>query len=169
MAKTAERGVVSNHIHTYYAYPTPYGPVTIGVTNGAVTRLVLGDVSLEGARKPSAASNKAATELQEYLAGKRREFSVAAAPAGSDFQRAVWRAAQNIPYGEARTNNEVAEILGKPGAFRAVGAAVRQNPTPLLVPAHRIVGANGRASGNDEHARLRDALLRMEREFLQSR
>ncbi len=148
---------------THFAYRTPYGPVTIRTCNEGITDVALGDVALAGPRQPSALSNQAATELLEYFAGKRRSFDVPLALQGSAFQRAVWDALSQVPYGETRTSAQLADLLGKPGSYRAVGAALRKTRAASLVPGHRLVGADGRIPGADKTAQLRRALLEMER------
>ncbi|MBU3646693.1 MAG: methylated-DNA--[protein]-cysteine S-methyltransferase [Limnohabitans sp.] len=90
----------------------------------------------------------AATQLQEYFAGQRHTFALALEPAwGTPFQRAVWQALQRIPYGQTRTYGDIARDLHNPKAVRAVGAAIGQNPHSIVVPCHRVVGANGALTG----------------------
>ena len=148
---------------TYYAYLTPHGPITVGTKDGAVSAVALGDVKLPGERRPTELSNTCANQLMEYFAGKRTVFDLPLLEQGSEFQREVWRAIASIPYGQCATAAQIAERIGKPDSFRMVGAAVRKNPLVIVVPAHRVVGANGRALGNDEQARRRQALLELER------
>ncbi|WP_165172668.1 MULTISPECIES: methylated-DNA--[protein]-cysteine S-methyltransferase [unclassified Adlercreutzia] len=148
---------------TYYVYPTPYGPVTIAERAGAVCAVALGDVRLDGERRPAEATNACSTQLLEFFAGKRTSFDVPAVLEGSDFQVKVWRAIEAIPYGQTRTNRDIAEAIGQPEAYRMVGAAVRRNPLAVIVPAHRVVGANGRPTGADRGAQLRAAFLELER------
>lgn len=148
---------------TYYVYRTPYGPISIGATRKAVTAVVLGEAALPGEERPTALTNRCATELMEYLAGKRRAFTVAAAPAGTDFQQRVWRVLRDVPYGRTVTTAEVAAAIGSPDSYRMVGAAVRANPVAVLVPCHRVVGANGRTPGAGRAARMREACLKLER------
>ncbi len=90
----------------------------------------------------------AAQQLREYFDGKRQRFDLALQPAwGTPFQRAVWQALQHIPYGATSTYGEIARSIGKPKAMRAVGAAIGQNPHSIIVPCHRVVGANGSLTG----------------------
>lgn len=89
----------------------------------------------------------AATQLGEYFAGDRREFDVTLDLRGTDFQKDAWRALAAVPYGETRSYGEQAEAIGRPGAFRAVGAANGRNPLPVILPCHRIVGADGSLTG----------------------
>src|SRR5918998_4825566 len=81
-------------------------------------------------------------ELERYLAGELRSFGVPLAPAGSPWQREVWGALARIPFGETRSYGEIADEIGRPGAARAVGRANATNPVPLVVPCHRVIGAD---------------------------
>jgi methylated-DNA-[protein]-cysteine S-methyltransferase len=90
---------------------------------------------------------QAAAELDEYFAGHRVDFDVPLDPRGTDFQLAAWQALRTIPYGETVSYGEQAKRLGDPGKARAVGAANGRNPLPIIVPCHRVVGANGHLTG----------------------
>ena len=92
---------------------------------------------------PSAEAERALRELEEYFAGTRRNFSVRLNAEGTPFQLAVWAALRRIPYGEVRTYGEVAAMIGRTGASRAVGGACHANPCPIFTPCHRVVAANG--------------------------
>ena len=90
----------------------------------------------------------AATQLQEYFAGERREFDLPLAARGTAFQQRVWAALAEIPYGHTMTYGQVAARLGLvPGASRAIGSANGSNPIPIVVPCHRVIGANGTLTG----------------------
>jgi methylated-DNA-[protein]-cysteine S-methyltransferase len=89
----------------------------------------------------------AAAQLEEYFAGDRRQFDLPLDLRGTEFQRDAWRALASVPYGETRTYGEQAEAIGRPGAFRAVGAANGRNPIPVILPCHRIIGASGALTG----------------------
>jgi methylated-DNA-[protein]-cysteine S-methyltransferase len=86
-------------------------------------------------------------QLAEYFAGDRREFELPLAGAGTTFQRAVWHALSDIPYGETRSYADIAVCVGRPGAARAVGQANRRNPLPVFVPCHRVIAADGALGG----------------------
>lgn len=148
---------------TYFVYHTPHGPITIRTEADGVAEIAFGEAALAGELKPSDLSNRAANQLLEYFAGKRRAFDVPLALHGSDFQQSVWEAVARIPYGQTRTYADVADAIGHPGSHRAVGAAVRKNIIPLLIPDHRVVGANGVPRGSGAWARLRTPLLEAER------
>lgn len=92
---------------------------------------------------PSAAAKRALRELEEYFSGERRSFSIPLDAAGTPFQLAVWAALRSIPYGEVRTYGEVARMVGRPKAVRAVGGACHANPVIVVTPCHRVVAANG--------------------------
>ena len=87
------------------------------------------------------------SQLAEYFAGERDRFDLELAPVGTDFQKRVWNDLLDIPAGETRTYSEIASRLGRPGAARAVGRANATNPIPIVVPCHRVVGANGTLTG----------------------
>jgi methylated-DNA-[protein]-cysteine S-methyltransferase len=90
-----------------------------------------------------------ATQLQlaEYFAGKRRGFDLPLSPQGTEFQRSVWWTLADIPYGETISYAQLASRVGKPSATRAVGAANGRNPLPIVLPCHRVIGADGSLTG----------------------
>ena len=87
------------------------------------------------------------SQLDEYFAGSRRTFELPLHPAGTTFQQQAWSALQNIPYGETSSYGKQAAAIGHPDGARAVGAANGQNPISIIVPCHRVVGANGSLTG----------------------
>jgi methylated-DNA-[protein]-cysteine S-methyltransferase len=90
----------------------------------------------------------ACQQLDDYFEGQRQTFDLPLSPAwGTPFQRAVWQALQRIPYGRTSTYGNIARDLGNPKAVRAVGAAIGQNPHSIIVPCHRVLGANGSLTG----------------------
>ncbi|MDQ8189885.1 methylated-DNA--[protein]-cysteine S-methyltransferase [Roseibacillus persicicus] len=95
----------------------------------------------------SAFLDRAEKELGEYFSGQREVFEVALDPVGTDFQRAVWKALENIPFGEVVSYLAIAEAIGNPKAVRAVGLANGANPISIIVPCHRVIGANGKLTG----------------------
>lgn len=86
-------------------------------------------------------------QLEQYFAGERRGFELELAPSGTSFQLAVWRALRAIPYGETASYGEIAAALGQPGAARAVGGANNRNPIAIVIPCHRVIGADGTLTG----------------------
>lgn len=90
---------------------------------------------------------RAAVQLQEYFAGTRHTFDLPLAPDGTEFQRRVWQTLSTIPYGQTVSYAELASRVGRPSASRAVGAANGRNPLPIVLPCHRVIGANGSLTG----------------------
>lgn len=127
---------------THFTYQTPHGPVTIAATAHGVTAVEFSAAELAGERRATELTNRAATQIQEYLAGKRRTFDIALDLQGSPFQKAVWTETCSIPYGQTRSAADLAEALGKPGSHRSVGTAVRQCKLAPFVPSHRVPVAN---------------------------
>ncbi|WP_251212993.1 methylated-DNA--[protein]-cysteine S-methyltransferase [Adlercreutzia murintestinalis] len=150
---------------TYFTYRTPYGPLTIGGERERIYRVALGHLAFEGERRPSAATNACADQLLEYFAGKRTSFTVDLLVEGTLFQKEVWQAIGDIPYGQVRTATHIAHVIGRPNANRAVGQAVSSNPLAILIPAHRVTSASGRTVDTDRAAQLRAALRKLERSF----
>jgi methylated-DNA-[protein]-cysteine S-methyltransferase len=101
-------------------------------------------------------------QLEEYFAGRRRAFSLDLAPEGTEFQRETWRALTAIPYGETISYAELARRVGRPNASRAVGAANGRNPLPIVVPCHRVIGADGSLTGFGGGLPVKRALLELE-------
>ncbi|MBQ3106810.1 MAG: methylated-DNA--[Eggerthellaceae bacterium] len=156
----------------FYSYRTPLGPLTLAANETGITHAAFGE-SIESLpphaeRRASALTNRAANEMLEYLAGKRRVFDVPLNPQGTEFQRKVWRELTRIPYGSTRTSTQVAERLGMEEGHRSVGAAIRKNPLAVLVPDHRIVASNGTVPGVGESARHRSLLLAFEQAQLKN-
>ena len=104
----------------------------------------------------------AETQLREYFDGKRRSFDLLLAPAGTEFQRAVLTALQTIPFGETRSYADIARQIGRPAAVRAVGAANGRNPLPIVLPCHRVIGADGSLTGFGGGLATKLFLLRLE-------
>jgi len=103
-----------------------------------------------------------ADELLAYLAGRLKQFTVPLDLRGTPFQLEVWRAVQAIPFGEVRTYAQVATAIGRPSACRAVGAANGANPTPILIPCHRVIGSDGALTGYVGGIPLKKRLLELE-------
>ena len=113
-------------------------------------------------RRRTPALRQALTELRQYFAGKRRRFEVRSAPSGTEFQQHVWRLIAAIPYGETVTYGDIAAQVGGPHLARAVGAATGANPIPIIIPCHRVIGADGSMTGYGGGLRMKVWLLRHE-------
>jgi methylated-DNA-[protein]-cysteine S-methyltransferase len=105
---------------------------------------------------------RVAKQLAEYFAGRRRLFDIPLALRGTPFQLAVWEELQRIPYGDTIPYVELAHRIGKPSAVRAVGAANGANPVPVIVPCHRVIGANGSLTGYGGGIERKQFLLALE-------
>jgi len=102
-------------------------------------------------------------ELDEYFAGERREFGFALDLRGTDFQLACWNALLEIPYGETRSYRDIAEAIGHPQAFRAVGMSNNRNPVAIIVPCHRVIASSGSLCGYGGGLDIKRKLLDLER------
>jgi methylated-DNA-[protein]-cysteine S-methyltransferase len=121
------------------------GPLTLTERDGALTRLAFGAHGRDGAPTPLLAS--ATEQLESYFAGELTGFDLPLGPTGTPFQLACWWALAEIPYGKTTTYGAQAQRIGKPDAIRAVGAANGQNPLAIVLPCHRVIGANGSLTG----------------------
>lgn len=108
-------------------------------------------------------TRQAIRELDEYLAGKRRVFTLPIQPSGTQFQKKVWRALCDIPYGETRSYGQIARAVGNPKACRAVGMANNRNPISIVIPCHRVIGADGSLTGYGGGLKIKETLLELER------
>ena len=108
------------------------------------------------------ADSAAVWQLSEYFAGKRRQFDLPLVLRGTPFQLSVWRELLRIPHGETRTYGQIADNLGKRGAARAVGRSNHDNPIPVIVPCHRVVGHDGSLTGYAGGLNIKEKLLSLE-------
>ena len=139
---------------THYTHMhSPVGPLLLAADDGG---LML--IEFESPRHPATRGNdwregsndvltEARTQLDAYFNGGRRVFDLPLSPRGTPFQREVWQALQRIGYGETISYAQLATWIGKPRAMRAVGAANGRNPLPIVVPCHRVIGADGSLTG----------------------
>jgi len=116
----------------------------------------------EGVERVDAVLTACRDQLKEYFAGTRRRFDIPLAPSGTAFQKSVWQALSGIPYGQLRSYRDIAEILNKSRAVRAVGAANGRNRLPILVPCHRVIGSDGSLTGFAGGLDAKRALLKLE-------
>lgn len=154
----------------YYDYwQGPHGRMLLVADEKALTSVsfvgqkyaprVAKDWTRDGARRPIAAAKR---ELAEYFAGRRTRFSVKLAPRGTPFQRRVWKAIAGVGFGRTIAYAELARRAGRPGSARAAGAATGRNPLGVIVPCHRIVGADGSLTGYAGGLAKKKALLALE-------
>jgi methylated-DNA-[protein]-cysteine S-methyltransferase len=157
--------------------PTPIDPVGLAVDDTGVCAVRFGGVPIEAGPlrtdAPDGLLASALDELRRYFAGETVDFGALplSVNSGTDFERAVWKALSAIPYGEMRTYGQIAAEVGEPDAARAVGTACNRNPLPIVVPCHRVVGADGKLVGFGGGVWRKKILLelearvRIEREF----
>jgi len=124
------------------AFNSPIGPLALFEADGAIVAVDWGFLP-ENDETPLLL--KARDQLEEYFDGKRTSFDLPLAPHGTEFQRKVWAALSRIPFGQTRSYGELAQELGT--AARALGGACGRNPIPVIIPCHRVLGANGAMGG----------------------
>ena len=153
----------------YELHDSPLGELLLACNGAAVTRLHLAQGRyvpriapdwVRGGRQPVLARLR--RELDAYFAGSLREFTIAVDPQGTEFQQRAWTALATIPYGETRTYGQQAAAIGRPSAVRAIGAANGRNPIAIVLPCHRVVGADGSLTGYAGGLDAKDFLLRLE-------
>jgi len=157
----------------YYCYlDTPIGELLLAGEEGALSMIGFPKGSMR--REPEAdwifnekPLANACTQLNEYFAGRRKEFDLPLKLNGTEFQVSVLEALQDIPYGQTTSYGEIAKRIGRPKAVRAVGAANGRNPIPIVVPCHRVIGSTGDLIGFGGGLDTKEALLRLEAEHTQ--
>lgn len=150
----------------YRTVDSPVGKLTLAGTEDRLRHLRMVDQTYEpdraGWEPADTAFAAAVDQLEEYFAGQRTEFELELELAGTPFQRRVWSALMTIPYGQTRSYGEIAMQLDAPGASRAVGLANGRNPIAIIVPCHRVIGANGKLTGYGGGLSRKRALLDLE-------
>ena len=149
----------------YEIYECQLGKILIAEDGQAITNLcVAGSLDTESMQRgETPLLNRAAAALRAYLAGKRDAFSgLALNPKGTDFQKRVWGALCEIPYGQTISYKQLAQAIGMPTASRAVGGANGRNPIFVIIPCHRVIGQNGKLTGFAYGLELKKELLNIE-------
>ncbi|HSI84027.1 MAG: methylated-DNA--[protein]-cysteine S-methyltransferase [Candidatus Methylacidiphilales bacterium] len=144
-------------LYYYDTFATPCGPFTAAVNHdGALVATAFGELTELEHRFRKAPSRltrytertaEVRRQILAYFAGDLRDFTLPLAAEGTPFQQQIWQALVNIPFGQTRSYGEIAEQVGNPAASRAVGRANGANPICLIVPCHRVIGANGSMTG----------------------
>lgn len=153
---------------------SPIGPLTLVATDGALTGVYMQQhehrpVPESFGPADPAALTAAVEQLAAYFAGERRSFDLPIELRGTPFQRRVWAALREIPYGQTISYGQLAARIGQPTASRAVGLANGRNPISIVVPCHRVIGANGRLTGYGGGIERKRQLLDLERSRTQPR
>lgn len=151
-------------------YDTEIGPIGIGENNGEIT-----DIFFAGNDEPADKAQmelfetplikEAWRQLSEYMQGKLKTFHLPLAPKGTAFQRAAWDALLTVPYGETRSYGQIAAQVGNPKACRAIGMANNRNPIAIVIPCHRVIGANGKLVGYGGGLHIKEHLLSLEKQW----
>ncbi len=143
---------------------SPIGGLRIHASAGLVTAIGFGAEHPRGERTSDTLLDRVEQQLGEYFAGERHQFDLPLASDGTEFQKKVWSELLRIPYGETASYGEIARRLGyDPGISRAVGAANGANPIPVVVPCHRVIGADGSLTGYAGGVERKRTLLDLER------
>ena len=152
------------NVANFLAINSPAGRLTLASDGSALTGLHYGErVYPRALNEPDNIISSAVLQLDEYFKGIRTVFNIPIMPQGTEFQRRVWNALTEIDYGKTRTYGEIAAAIGNPKAARAVGLANNKNPISIIVPCHRVVGANGRLVGYAGGLETKSFLLELEK------
>ncbi|WP_027399442.1 methylated-DNA--[protein]-cysteine S-methyltransferase [Anaerovorax odorimutans] len=148
-------------------YNSPLGNIGITESNGYIDNLFFQDLDInnEYIINETPLLKEAKKQLEEYFSGKRKEFDLPLAPAGTEFMKKDWQALLQIPYGETRSYKEIAAMIGKPKACRAVGMANNRNPIAIIIPCHRVIGSNGSLIGYAGGLHIKSYLLNLEKKY----
>lgn len=145
---------------------TPIGMLEISAANGAVCSISIvqtGEIMTDARGEIQPVLKQAMSEINEYFAGKRTEFTFPMRTEGTLFQKSVWEELKKIPYGKTKSYGEIAAAIDNPKAFRAVGMACNKNPIMIAVPCHRVVGSNGTLTGFAYGTDMKQSLLNLEK------
>ena len=148
-------------------YNGKLGKFLIEEKDGFITKLNLISESKEVIKESieSPLINQCKFQLEEYFSGKRKTFDIPLAPKGTEFQRKVWKALTLIPYGSTCSYKDIAEGIGCNKGYRAVGMANNKNPIMIIIPCHRVIGANGKLTGYAGGLDLKEELLKLEGKY----
>jgi methylated-DNA-[protein]-cysteine S-methyltransferase len=151
----------------YRTIDSPIGLLTLAGRDSVLTNLRMVDQTYEPSHADwshdPAEFSDAVEQLNAYFAGKLTDFDIEFDLRGTEFQQRVWKALLTIPYGETRSYGEIAEQIGAPGSARAVGLANGHNPIAIVVPCHRVIGANGSLTGYGGGLDRKRTLLELEK------
>lgn len=149
-----------------HSFSSIIGDITLDVESGALQAIYFGEAPQQDTAPPTASDQSviqdAQRQLEEYFQGTRTSFDLPLAPKGTPFQNLAWQALCAIPYGETRSYKEQAEAIGRPKAVRAIGSANNRNPIPVIIPCHRVIGANGKLVGYAGGLGVKKTLLELE-------
>jgi len=154
-------------MNNIYFYATGIGQIGMVENGEAITHLYLPNVKppQDLAVNETPLLYRAGQQIQRYFAGSGKDFNLPLAPAGTDFMQKVWQSLRAIPYGETRSYGEIAQNVGNKKAYRAVGMANHNNPIAIIIPCHRVIGANGKLVGYAGGLDTKAYLLELEKHY----
>ncbi len=141
---------------------SPLGELILSENNGKIIAIGFGKSKFCGTIKETEVLSRCKEQLEEYFRGERKVFDIPLEAEGTEFQKKVWSALRDIPYGELRSYKDIAEAIGKPKAVRAVGGANHVNPIPIIIPCHRVVAADMSLGGYAPGTGYKEILLKLE-------
>jgi len=146
----------------FYHYESPIGTLCLEEDDDFIVGLYLDNGAGSADSRETVLLEKTVRELSEYFSGKRTEFDIPVRASGTEFQKKVWEQLRLIPYGETRSYGDIAKAAGNPKASRAVGHANNRNPVMILIPCHRVIGADGSLVGFGGGIAVKKYLLDLE-------
>ena len=149
----------------YQTVPFPVGPLTVMEEGGHIIRIKFNTDVGDAIKKETPVIMEAFRQLSDYFDGELKTFDLPLKPEGTPFQLKVWEALRTIPYGETRSYGDIARQIGNPKACRAVGMGNHNNPIAIVVPCHRVVGADGSLTGYGGGLPIKRQLLELENHY----
>lgn len=151
-------------MYYYYSYRFKYGKYNIVEKDESIVGIYEDEFekNIDYKEKETELIKKTYMEIEEYLNGNRKKFSVKISPEGTEFQKKVWEELIKIPYGETRTYKDIAKNIENEKAYRAVGNANNKNPILIIIPCHRVIGSSGDMTGYRLGIDMKKDLLEME-------
>lgn len=155
-------------MQSIFYYNTEIGKIGIEENGAAITKIFYINDDLQedmSEKSETELIKEAIRQLDEYFQGKRSVFDLPLEPKGTEFQKRVWNALKEIPFGETKSYGDIAKIIGNEKAARAVGMANNKNPIPIIIPCHRVIGANGKLVGYAGGLHIKEKLLKIEKNY----
>lgn len=146
-----------------YLYQTIIGTIGMIEEDGFIIEITLGKLHLNCQIEETKLTQETYQQLEDYFAGKRTQFTIPIQLKGTSFQCKVWNALRTIPYGETRSYQDIAIQIENPKSCRAVGMAIHNNPIPIVIPCHRVIGKNKKLVGYSGGIEIKEKLLELEK------
>ncbi|MBC6695631.1 methylated-DNA--[protein]-cysteine S-methyltransferase [Terrisporobacter mayombei] len=149
-------------MYNIFFYETDIGTIGIREDGQYITNIYFSKFNTEDNILETDLIISGIMQINEYIQGKRKKFDLPLNLEGTEFQKKVWNELKNIPYGETRSYKDIAVAIGNEKASRAIGMANNKNPIPILIPCHRVIGANGKLVGYRGGLDIKEKLLNIE-------